>query len=130
MEDTSLIIPTNRIRATYTTYGERLPTEFFDFGSPTTDPNGPVWHISMDTLIPSLLPNELERIDNLIAQSSWTKAPPASLRNEVMGNKGARPEMTTWTYANTKTGAVCGNCGKTGNNKMPMCAQYVGSTAV
>ncbi|KAJ3552320.1 hypothetical protein NM688_g4210 [Phlebia brevispora] len=111
------------IRATYTTYGEPLPPEFFDFGKPTTDSNTHIWHIPIEDLIPSLLPGEIERIDNLIAQSPWTEPPPASLKQEVMGSKEDRPEITTWKYANTKTGAVCGNCGKTGNNKMPMCSQ-------
>ena len=85
----------------------------------------PVWHIGIEDLIPSLLPGELERIDNLIAQSSWTKAPPAELRKAVTGKKQDRPEIATYQYANTKTGAVCGNCGKVGDNKMPACSRWV-----
>lgn len=115
----------NRIRATYTTYGEPLSPEFFDFGKPVTDPNVPVWHIPVKDLIPSLLPAELERVDNLIAQSPWSQPPPASLRKAVLGRKEDRPEVNTWTYANTKTGAHCGECGKMGDNKMPMCSRYV-----
>ncbi|THH19090.1 hypothetical protein EW146_g2003 [Bondarzewia mesenterica] len=88
----------NWVHATYTTTPSRgLPAEFLDnLQAPESQRTPPIFHITPDNFVPSLLAGELEKIDNLLAQSEHITPPAAELRDKVLGSKKDRPEPEAW----------------------------------
>lgn len=112
----------NFVRATYTTWPNGLHPDFLaSFDAPNND-NVPIFHITPDNFIPSLLPSEIERVDNLTARSSSKPRPPG-LKAQVMGSKEDRAEIVNYLYAKQKNMFACGHCGKAGQDKLPTCSQ-------
>ncbi|KAI0055380.1 hypothetical protein BV25DRAFT_1921856 [Artomyces pyxidatus] len=114
------------VRATYTTFASKdLPDVFMDPKSTVTgtirDP--PIFHVTADNFVPSLLPSELERVDNLIAQSNMDKQPPPGLRQKVLGTKDTRPKPDALLRGTGRTQIQCAFCDKLGDQKMPMCSR-------
>ncbi|KAI0055379.1 hypothetical protein BV25DRAFT_1921855 [Artomyces pyxidatus] len=116
----------NWVRATYTTTDSKvLPVSFMDPNNVPTgsEPGKPsIFHITADDFVPSLLPAELEKIDNLLAQSS-RELPPPALRQKVLGTKEARPKPEAWMGGKEKVLRQCAYCEKLGDQKMPMCSR-------
>ncbi|KAI0789609.1 hypothetical protein C8Q75DRAFT_806776 [Abortiporus biennis] len=112
------------VRATYTTWpSNRLHPDFLKSMDPPTDPSVPIFHVTANNFIPSLRPSEVERIDNLLSQSSWSKIPPPELKKKLIGKKEDRAEVHNYMHAFTQNQAVCGNCGEHGSEKMPTCSR-------
>ncbi|KDQ09192.1 hypothetical protein BOTBODRAFT_37277 [Botryobasidium botryosum FD-172 SS1] len=114
------------VRATYTTTSKRLvdPDFFSTIDVPTKTYNPPIFHVTPDNFVPSLLESELEKIDNLTAQVSHSKTPaPASVRAEVTGRKEDRPKAEQYMAANEKNAAACAYCEKIGKSTMPICSR-------
>jgi len=112
------------VRATYTTTSNRLvhPDFFSTIDPPTKTYDPPIFHVTPENFVPSLLESELEKIDNLTSQISSSKSPPAGLREEVMGRKEDRPKAEQYMAANAKNAAACAYCEKIGKSTMSVCA--------
>ncbi|KAK7690312.1 hypothetical protein QCA50_006969 [Cerrena zonata] len=110
------------VRATYTTSRQGLHPDFLASFDPPA--NVPIFHVTGDNFIPSLLPGEVTRIDNVFAQSYTTKPPPTELKSQVMGEKeDVKPQIHALEEAMVKLPNMCSNCRKTSEKKMPTCAR-------
>ncbi|TCD69037.1 hypothetical protein EIP91_009100 [Steccherinum ochraceum] len=88
--------PPKFVRATYTTTHAGLHPEFLSSveNAPSSEAV-PIFHITPDNFTPSLLPGEVERIDNLL--TSFKKSvPSAEVKAAVTGDKSSRPAVETW----------------------------------
>src|SRR5580698_3552759 len=75
----------NRVRSTYTTYsaGYHLNPVFLSSQDPPpseVNKHFPIFHVTEDTFVPSLLPSEIEKLSNLLAQHGQEKTIPPDLR--------------------------------------------------
>ena len=125
---TSTILP--RIRATYTTRSHqyKLDPVFLNSHDP---PGGvksenaqfpPILFVTQK-FTPSLLPSELEKIDNLLARGGESPSIPTSLREEVTGSKETRPHVSAaWKQRNPRQ---CGYCEKLGEKSLSVCSRCV-----
>ncbi|KZT27380.1 hypothetical protein NEOLEDRAFT_1130917 [Neolentinus lepideus HHB14362 ss-1] len=114
------------VRATYTTTPKRsLDPDFLNsLEGPKdgTKTSPPIFHITAENFVPSLLSSEIEKIDNLRSQSS-KKRPPSSVMAAVLGKKEDRPAMKAFTAANEKNPRQCAYCEKVGTHDMPRCGR-------
>ena len=83
--------------------------------SPASEGNHPVYHVTKDNFIPTLLPNELEKIDNVVSQSGYAKRAEISVRNEVLGAKEDRPNVSP--HFKERTPRQCDFCKKLSKDK-------------
>ncbi|KAI0045684.1 hypothetical protein FA95DRAFT_1521210 [Auriscalpium vulgare] len=113
------------VRATYTTLANKdLPVSFIDpLAEQPAKSSPPVFHVTAENFVPSLLPAEIEKIDNLLAQRRSVKMPPAELRQKVQGTKSDRPKAEAWLGGQQKNGVQCAFCDKVGDAKMPACSR-------
>ncbi|TFK52252.1 hypothetical protein OE88DRAFT_1657406 [Heliocybe sulcata] len=114
------------VRATYTTSSNRwLDPDFLnslDIPKAATKTTPPIFHVTSDNFVPSLLSSEIEKIDNLRSQSSKPR-PPSSVMNAVLGSKQDRPDAKNYTVMNEKNARQCSYCEKLGEHDMPMCGR-------
>jgi hypothetical protein len=118
-----------RIRATYTTRSNeyKLDPVFLDSHDPPAavgvKGESPwIYHVTPENFTPSLLPSELEKIDNLLARGTLTSIP-TSVRDEVIGTKETRPDVSAaWKQRNPRQ---CGYCAKHGETTLSVCARCV-----
>ena len=97
MESTSV-----RVRATYVTPKERfkVSSEFLeDIDAPAGDHRvpgkPPIFQVTADKFIPTLLASELEKIDNTVARGATSsKRTGKNVRDQVLGSKEDRPEVS------------------------------------
>ena len=110
------------VRATYTTVKQGLHPDFLASFDPPTDPKVPIFHITPDNFIPSLLPGEVSRIDTVFEQSYSSKRPSAEVKAQVMGKKGSvKPEIHALGEAMVKVHHTCAHCHQTAGENMPVC---------
>ncbi|KAA1469777.1 hypothetical protein DENSPDRAFT_835437 [Dentipellis sp. KUC8613] len=111
------------VRATYTTMtSKKLRPEFLNTHEPINDTKKPpIFHVTAEDFVPSLLSGELEQIDNLLVQSKKS-LPPAELRNKVLGSKETRPTPQAWSAGMEKNPRQCAFCEKVGAQTMPTCS--------
>jgi len=104
------------VRATYTTPAQKhkLPTEYLSsFTAPTSCEKDslPIYHVTNTGFHPSLLPSDLDKIDNVAAQGRNKRASlegKDDRRAKVLGSKEQRPEVgDRWLE---KTGTACAFC--------------------
>ncbi|KAK7045894.1 hypothetical protein VNI00_007325 [Paramarasmius palmivorus] len=102
------------VRATYTTMADnfKLNPDFLGkFHEPeaTTMATGrPIFHVPADKFIPTLLESELEKIDNVVSQSRYSKRSPTSARDKVLGTKEGRPAVSgAWKGRNPRQCSFC-----------------------
>ncbi|KAF8967549.1 hypothetical protein BDZ97DRAFT_1656465 [Flammula alnicola] len=68
----------------------------------------PIFHVSADNFIPSLLPSDIEKIENLLNMKGRRKAVPSGVRESVIGTKESRPEVgEAWKQKNARQCAYC-----------------------
>ncbi|KAI0317664.1 hypothetical protein OF83DRAFT_116147 [Amylostereum chailletii] len=117
--------PPQWVRATYTTLAQKdLHPEFLNSREPPSGKlNPPIYHVTAQNFVPSLVPSELEKIDNLLAQSKSRKAPPTSLREKVLGNKDVRPKAEAWMAGQEKNAVQCAYCDTLGDQRMKICSR-------
>jgi len=118
------------IRATYTTPSHqfKLDPVFLDSHDPPSGVQGesaqfpPIIHVTPDNFTPSLLPGDLEKIDNLLARRGGKDAPiPASVREAVIGSKQTRPDVSAaWKQRNPRQ---CAYCEKHGEKSLSICSR-------
>lgn len=120
-----------RIRATYTTRSHqyKLDPVFLNSHDPPAgvkSENAQFPHILLVTpqnFTPSLLPSELEKIDNLFARGGKSPSIPTSLREEVTGSKETRPHVSAaWKQRNPRQ---CAYCEKHGEKSLSVCSRCV-----
>lgn len=122
----------NWVRATYTTskHGYAIDSVFLN-GKEAPTPSQikgrkaaklpPIFHVTPETFVPSLLPGEVEKIDNLLAQRGEKEPAPQSVRDEVLGTKEVRPEVSsTWK---AKHGRQCAYCQEFQEEGLMLCAK-------
>lgn len=126
----SIVQPRDRVRATYTTVSNNFALEpaFLDHTDSPPDASStgaargslPVFHVTAESFVPSLLEGEVERIDNLHAQGN--KEPvPASVRAEVLGDKSSRPQVSAaWKQKNARE---CANCLEIKETPLSLCSR-------
>ena len=107
-----------------------LHPDFLRTVDPPTNPDVPIFYISPKNFVPSLLPGEVERIDNLLLQAPefWARCnpPPPEQKNLVIGDRRNKPELNEFSFANEKGKVTCSHCGKTAMHKnMLTCSRYV-----
>lgn len=116
-----------RVRATYTTFNSGLHYDFLNSVDPPAEGqqvHPPIFHVTADDFVPSLLDSELDQIDNLMTQSGEKTS--KELRELVRGKKEDRPNMTqTWVAGNIKNPRQCNFCRKIGMQTMPQCGKFV-----
>jgi hypothetical protein len=120
-----------RVRATYTTrsYGFKVDPVFLSSHSPPPtirDVNAKlplILHVTPDNFVPSLSANDLEKIDNLLAQRGKAKPAPPSVRDEVTGSKKTRPEVSdAWKQLSPRQ---CAYCEQHGEKQLSRCSRSV-----
>ncbi|KAI0081597.1 hypothetical protein K474DRAFT_1251098 [Panus rudis PR-1116 ss-1] len=113
----------NFVRATYTTLDKGLHPDFLgtNFDAPIK-PGAPIFHVTAENFVPSLLPGEIERIDSMMSRGS-NKAPPPAVKQQVMGKKEDRPAVNNYMWANDKHPVACGGCAEIGGKGMPTCSR-------
>ncbi|KAF5323644.1 hypothetical protein D9758_017074 [Tetrapyrgos nigripes] len=122
------------VRATYTTPDQafKLNPELFNFGSRLTsfaNSNStalakgkpklpPIFHVTADNFIPTLLDSELEKIDNVVAQGMRKKCAEPSTRDRVLivNPKEGKPNVNSTVWKN-KNPRQCSFCEKVSKNK-------------
>jgi hypothetical protein len=131
------ILP-SRIRATYTTpaHDFRLSDQFLSSTKPPVTGSQsllPIFHVTSEDFVPSLLPGELERIDNTCEQDRFCVekrlAPDAfaAARTAVLGKKEDRPDVSE--AFKKRNPRECANCHKVSKDKnFKMCSQSVCSS--
>ncbi|KAI5827868.1 hypothetical protein K523DRAFT_321819 [Schizophyllum commune Tattone D] len=106
------------VRATYVTpaQGYKVSPEFLDnMKQPAGDYRTPgqpsIFQVTREKFIPTLLPSELEKIDNTVARGNYStkrKDDKPSVRDQVLGTKDDRPEVSkAWLEANARQCAYC-----------------------
>ncbi|KIJ60149.1 hypothetical protein HYDPIDRAFT_161442 [Hydnomerulius pinastri MD-312] len=124
------------VRATYVTptNGWVLDPEYLASFTPPKAPTkdskfAPIIHVTPNNFVPSLLPGDLEKIDNLLARKSGGR-PPQSVRSQVMGGKETRPDVSSaWRQRNPRQ---CAYCEALGEKNLRVCGrcklvQYCGA---
>lgn len=115
------------VRATYVTPAEgfRVSDDFLDdldapAGDKRTPGRPPIFMVTREKFIPTLLPSELEKIDNTVARGRTkgrregkdgreeAEDTTVSVREQVLGTKKDRPEVgKAWKQANARQCAYC-----------------------
>ncbi|KAL1720417.1 hypothetical protein EV715DRAFT_272008 [Schizophyllum commune] len=106
------------VRATYVTPTQdyALSPEFLDnmkqlAGDYRTPGQPPIFQVTREKFTPTLLPLELEKIDNTVARGNYStkrKDGKPSVRDQVLGTKDDRPEVSkAWLEANARQCAYC-----------------------
>jgi hypothetical protein len=120
-----------RIRATYTTRSHqyKLDPVFLNSHDPPADVKRenaqfpPILFVTPENFTPSLLPSDLEKIDNLLARGGGSPSIPTSLRKEVTGSKETRPHVSAaWKQRNPRQ---CACCEKHGEKSLSVCSRCV-----
>ncbi|KAF5323166.1 hypothetical protein D9758_016796 [Tetrapyrgos nigripes] len=107
------------VRATYTTLDQafKLNPELFDLaqGKPNLPP---IFHVTADNFIPTLLDSELEKIDNVVAQGMRKKRAEPSTRDRVLivNPKEGKPNVNSTVWKN-KNPRQCSFCEKVSKDK-------------
>ncbi|KAF9466934.1 hypothetical protein BDZ94DRAFT_1186529 [Collybia nuda] len=106
--------PPSWVRATYTTPNQayKLDPTFLDSHEPPSPTSTvshskfpPIFHVTPEVFVPSLLPSELGKIDNLLVHKKRTT--PAEVRARVLGSKDYRPDVSqTWKQKNPRQCAL------------------------
>ncbi|TFK67682.1 hypothetical protein BDN72DRAFT_913361 [Pluteus cervinus] len=121
----------NWVRATYTTtdHDFKLDPAFLDgVGSLRTKIEQeektevyPVYNITADNFTPSLLESDLEKINNITLHSGWWKRPSEEVKQKVLGDKSARPELSaTWKQRNPR---LCSHCNVLKDKSLMLCSK-------
>ncbi|KAI0634945.1 hypothetical protein C8Q77DRAFT_1216935 [Trametes polyzona] len=106
------------VRATYVTpsTGFKVTSDFLEnldahAGDHRKPGQPPIFQVTKDKFTPTLLPGELEKIDNTVARGSTSKRrdpTKPSVREQVLGTKEDRPEVSkAWKQANARQCAYC-----------------------
>jgi hypothetical protein len=81
----------------------------------------PIYHISSTDFIPTLLPSDLEKINNFFASAGETQ-PPTSARQRVLGSKEDRPDVSgMWNKKNPRQCSWCETVKKSDLRKCARC---------
>ncbi|KAG2024023.1 hypothetical protein CC2G_001622 [Coprinopsis cinerea AmutBmut pab1-1] len=68
----------------------------------------PIFHVTADNFVPSLLESEVEKIDNLLSRGRSAKVPSAEIKNQVLGSKRNRPEVaSSWKHRQARQCSYC-----------------------
>ncbi|KAK7690314.1 hypothetical protein QCA50_006971 [Cerrena zonata] len=113
------------VRATYTTQGRSLHPDFLSSSETPVNAGIPIFHVTPDNFIPSLLPSDVDKIDALIAQNQMPGVlvpTPPEVKQEVIGTKAIRPIMRHFMLADVKVVIQCAHCGRNGQENMRTCS--------
>ncbi|KIM76693.1 hypothetical protein PILCRDRAFT_826088 [Piloderma croceum F 1598] len=117
------------IRATYTTRTHQYkldPVFLNSYDPPAGVKSGiaqfpPILFVTPENFTSSLLPGELEKIDNLLARGGESPSIPTSVREEVTGSKETRPHVSAaWKQRNPRQ---CAYCERHGEKSLSVCSR-------
>lgn len=119
------------VRATYTTpdldfkINPELLSKFHEPETTSETVKPPIFHVTADHFIPTLVEGELEKIDNVVAQGERGTSPKRaqpSTRDRVLGTKEGRPNVSgAWKARNPRQ---CSYCEKISQDKdLQKCAR-------
>ncbi len=120
------------VRATYVTPKERFKVskEFLEdidaaAGDHRVPGKPPIFQVTADKFIPTLLESELEKIDNTVARGSTSKKRTGKgVRDQVLGTKEDRPEVSkAFKQTNMRQCAYCEEPKELKN--LSLCSRYV-----
>lgn len=115
-----------RVRATYTTKSLDYKVDpLFLTNNPSPSPSDvkhKIYHVTPENFVPSLLPSDIEKINNSLAQDRKGRIPDA-IATAITGSKEGRPDVgPAWKQKNVRQ---CALCATIKDKSLMMCSRSV-----
>lgn len=84
----------------------------------------PIFHVTTEDFVPSLVSSEIEKIDNMLKMKGSRKVIPQEVRESVIGGKEAKPRVVSKVFKQ-KNARQCSFCEEVKEKDLMVCSRCV-----